>query len=365
MKIPWANPYFADEELDEVIDTVKSTWLTMGQKVKQFEDKISNFIGVKHCIAVNSGTAALDVALKVLNIQPGDEVIVPAMAYIATANAVLYQHATPIFTDVDEKTYNMDPNDVVKKITGRTKCILPIDYGGQGADFDALRKIADEHNLFLVEDGAPGFGGEYRGKKLCSFGHISITSFHAAKVFTTVEGGMLFTDNDQWNRIARIIRTQGEDPERKYLHPYLGHNYRLTDLHAAVGLAQIARMKEVLEKRAALAEYYTKNLKGINCITTPYVAPGNKHAWFLYPILVDNRDAVKHCLADNGVDTNVSWPMPVYEQPFYQKYAHDECPVAERITQKILCLPMYYTMTTQEQDYVIENIKKAVDKFMD
>ncbi len=365
MKIPWANPYFSDEELAGVVDTVKSTWLTMGPKVKQFEDKISDFIGVKHCIAVNSGTAALDVALKVLNIQPGDEVIVPAMAYIATANAVLYQHATPIFVDVDEKTYNMDPNDVMKKISSKTKCILPIDYGGQAADFDALRKIAGEHNLYLVEDGAPGFGGEYRGKKLCSLAHISITSFHAAKVFTTVEGGMVFTDNDEWGRIARILRSQGEDPDRKYYHLYLGHNYRLTDLHAAIGLAQIARMKEVLAKRATLAEYYTKNLKGIKSITTPYVAPGNKHAWFLYPILVKHRDAVKQCLADNDIGTNISWPMPVYKQPFYQKYARDKCPVAERITQTILCLPMYYTMTAKEQDYVIENIRAAVGKFTD
>lgn len=365
MKIPWANPYFSEGELDEVIDTVKSTWLTMGPKVRQFEDKISNFIGVKHCVAVNSGTAALDVALKVLNIQPGDEVIVPAMTYIATANAVLYQHATPIFVDVDEKTYNMDPNDVMRKVTGKTKCILPIDYGGQGADFDALREIADEHNLYLVEDGAPGFGGEYRGKKLCSLGHISITSFHAAKVITTVEGGMLLTDNAQWDRIARIVRSQGEDPDRKYLHPYLGHNYRMTDLHAAVGLAQIARIKEVLKKRAALAEYYTKNLKGIKSITTPYVAPGNKHAWFLYPVLVEHRDAVRQYLADNGIGTNVSWPVPVYKQPFYQKYAKGECPVAERITKTILDLPIYYTMTTKEQDYVIENIRAAMGKLTD
>jgi len=364
VKIPWANPYFSDEELDEVVDTVKSTWLTMGPKVKQFEHKIADFIGVKHCIAVNSGTAALDVALKVLDIQPGDEVIVPAMTYIATANAVLYQHATPVFADINEKTYNVDPSDVVKKITGKTKCILPIDYGGQGADFEKLRGIADKYNLYLVEDGAPGFGGEYRGKRLCSLGHISITSFHAAKVFTTVEGGMLFTDNDEWARIARIIRSQGEDPDRKYYHPYLGHNYRLTDLHAAIGLAQITRIKEVLGKRAALAEYYTKNLTGIKSITTPYVASGNKHAWFLYPIRVEHRDAVKQYLADHGIGTNISWPMPVYRQPLYQRYAGDECPVAERVAKTILNLPMYHTMTTAEQDYVIENIRAAVNKFM-
>ena len=307
----------------------------------------------------------MDVALKVLDIQPGDEVMVPAMTYIATANAVLYQYATPIFVDIDEKTYNMDPNDVMRKLTNKTKCILPIDYGGQGADFDALREIADEHNLYLVEDGAPGFGGEYKGKKLCSLCDISITSFHAAKIFTTVEGGMLFTDNDEWDRVARIVRNQGEDPDRKYYHTHLGHNYRLTDLHVAVGLAQIARIKEVLEKRAALAEYYTRNLKAIKSIITPYVAPGNKHAWFLYPLLVEHRDAVKQYLADNGIGTNISWPLPVYKQPFYQKYARGECPVAERITKTILNLPMYHTMTIEEQDYVIENIKKAVDKFTD
>lgn len=361
MQVPWAMPYINGEELNEIIETVKSGWLSMGPRVERFEQIISEFIGVKHCIAVNSGTAALDIALKVLDIQPGDEVIVPAFTYIATANSVLYQHAVPVFADVDPRTYTLDSNDVIRKITSKTKCLLPVDYAGQAADFDALREIAIKHHLHIVEDGAPGFGGEYKGRKLCSLGDVSIASFHMAKIFTTVEGGMVFTNDDELAKLARMIRSQGEDPNRKYYHPILGHNYRMSDLHAAVGLAQMKRIKEILSKRAELSLYYTEHLKDCSGIIIPHVAEGNKHAWFLYPILVNNRDVVKNYLSEKGISINVSWPLPVYEQEFYKQLKTEPCRVTEDITKKILCLPLYYTMKQDEQDYVIDCLKRAVE----
>ncbi len=361
MHIPWARPYIDKEELDEVIDSVKSTWITMGPKVKKFEEEMAGYIGVRHGIAVSNGTAALDVALKALEIQPGDEVIIPAMTYIATANAVLYQHAGPVLADIKPDTFNIDPDDVLKKITKKTRCIMPIDYGGQGADYDALTRIAREHNVHLLVDGAPSLGGEYKGKKLCSFGDIATTSFHAAKIMTTGEGGMVFTDDDELDRKSRIIRNQGEDPQRKYYHPLLGHNYRMTDLHAAIGLAQFRKLTAILKKRAALAEYYNKNLRdSTDIIKLPYVAPGNKHAWFLYTVLVDNGDKVEKYCKSKGVELRRSWPLPIHRQPIYRSITGGSYPVAEDVTRRILNLPMYFAMTREEQDYVINHLKDAV-----
>ena len=364
MRVPWAKPYIGEEELDEVVDSIKSTWVTMGPKVKKLEEGLSGYLGVKHAIAVNSGTAALDVALKALDVKPGDEVIIPAMTYIATANAVLYQHAKPVLADINPDTYTIDPEDVSRKITNKTKCIMPIDYGGQGADYDALMRIAEEHADHLVVDGAASIGGEYKGRKLCSFGKIAITSFHAAKIMTTVEGGMVFTNDDELVRRSQIIRNQGEDPQKKYYHTLLGHNYRMTDLHAAIGLAQFRRLADILRKRADLAEYYSKNLQDCaDVIKLPYVAPYNKHAWFLYTILVDNCDAVEEYCKSKGIDLRRSWPIPIHKQPIYRDIiGNTSYPVAEKVSARVLNLPMYYTMIQEEQNYVIKHLKDAVKR---
>lgn len=365
MRIPWAMPYIGKEELDEVVDTIKSTWVTMGPKVEKLEKGISSYVGVKHGIAVSNGTAALDVALKMIGIQPGDEVIIPALTYIATANAVLYQHAKPVLADIDPKTYNIDPNSVAEKITSETKCIMPIDYGGQGSDYDALTKLAQDHNIYLVVDGAESLGGEYKGRQLCSFGRVSTTSFHAAKLITSVEGGMVFTNDDELADRARIIRNQGEDPRKKYYHTLLGHNYRMTDLHAAVGLAQFKRIDDIIKKRASIAEYYSKNLEDCaDAITLPYVAPYNKHAWFFYAVLVDNGDAVERYLNEKGIGIRRGWPLPIHHQPIYEDILSGcSYPVAERVAKSVLNLPMYYAMTEEEQDYVITHLKDAVKEY--
>ena len=362
-KIFWAETYIDEDELNEVIETVKSTWISKGPKVKKFEELVRSRINSKHCVAVNSGTAALDIALKILEIGPGDEVIVPAMTYIATANSVLYQHAIPIFADIEPKTFTIDPEDVRKKITDKTKAIIAVDYAGHGADYQKLREVIGEKKIYLIEDGAPGFGGEQNKKKLCSLGDIGITSFHTAKIFTSAEGGMLFTDNNNYAEKARIILNQGEDPHQKYYHPVLGHNYRMTDLHASIGLAQVARFDVVLEKRKQLAEYYTEKINLLTSfISTPSVLPNNKHAWFLYPLIIENRDEVFNLLKEKGITTNVSWPMPIYRQPYYKKFFKEICPVAEEMTKKVLCLPMYYSMSHDDQDYVIRNLVDVVEK---
>ena len=363
-KIPFAVPHIGEQEENEVAETVRSTWLTMGPRVKAFEEQVASYVGAKHAIAVSSGTAALDVALKVLGISPGEEIIVPAFTYIATANAVLYQHAVPVFAEIDPRTFNIDPDDVARKITAKTRCIVSIDYGGQSADYDALRNIADEHGIYLVQDGAHSIGAEYKGRRLCNFGAINTISFHAAKVVTSVEGGMVITDDDNFARLARIIRNQGEDPVQKYYHVLLGHNYRMTDLHAAVGLKQFARLPNLLQKRKEIAASYTEQLKQLEGdVTVPYVEPWNKHAWFFYGILIENRDEVVRYLKSKGIDTRIAWPLPVNKQPLYMAtHGNMRYPAAEEVSRRILNLPLYPEMKEEERAYVLIHLKDAIAK---
>ncbi|MGH2683830.1 MAG: aminotransferase class I/II-fold pyridoxal phosphate-dependent enzyme [Actinomycetota bacterium] len=360
--IPFAVPNLGEEEECEVVDAFRSTWLSMGPRVRAFEEQVASYLGTKHAIAVNSGTAALDVALKVLGIRPGDEVIIPAFTYIATANAVLYQHAVPVFADIDPRTFNIDPNEVVERITAKTKCLISIDYGGHSADYDALRRITEEHGIYLLQDGAHSIGADYKGQKLCTLGAINTISFHAAKVVTSIEGGMIITDDDDFASAARIIRNQGEDPAKKYHHVLLGHNYRMTDLHAAIGLRQFARLSDLLKKRKEVADYYTRQLNELRgAVTIPHVEPEITHAWFFYPILVNNRDEVVHYLKSKGIDTRIAWPLPVNKQPVYAPtHGHLHYPVTEAVSSRILNLPIYPEMTDRDLDYVIIHLKDAI-----
>jgi perosamine synthetase len=312
-------------------------------------------------VAVNNGTSALDIALKILEVGPEDEVIVPAFAYIATPNSVRFQGATPVFADVDAVTYNLDPADVEKKMTSRTKAIIAIDYAGQAAPWDELRQVADAKGVALVEDAAPAFGGWYGKKALCTLGDISITSFHAAKTFTSIEGGMLFLKSERDANLAKMIRSHGESPTEKYVHPVLGHNFRLSDLHAAIGLAQLNRFKAVLARRSEVAATYDQLLANVDGVTPPTVLPGNVHSWFLYPVLVDkDRDLVRQRLAEAGVGTNVSWPLPVYRQQHLAKFFVEECPVTELLCKQILCLPVFYQLTRSEQELVVETLDECI-----
>lgn len=361
-EVPWAKPYIGRAEREEVLESIESTWITQGPKVERFEATVADYVGSEYSIAVNSGTAALDVALKAIDVQPGDEVIIPAMTYITTANAVRYQHATPVLADISSETYNIDPEAVRENVTDDTVAIVAMDYGGQCADYEALNEIADEHDLHVVADAAESLAAERNGRKAGSLADISITSFHAAKLVTSAEGGMVFTDDEELHRRARVIRNQGEDSDEKYRHVMLGHNYRMTDLHAAVGLAQFDRIDEIADKRSKLAEQYTAALRDhADVVDLPYVAPENEHAWFLYPVVLDNRDEVKAQLEENGVSTRITWPYPVHQQPLYrERFAGERYLVAEQLSQGVLSLPMFYQMTDEQQEHVVAELGDAV-----
>ncbi len=364
-EIPWSKFYYNEDEKKQVLEVFATGWFSSGPKVEELEKRMAEYVGVKYAVAMSTGTAALDVALKILGVQSEHEVIIPAMTYIATANAVSYQNAVPVFADIDPQTYTINPGEIERLITPQTRCIIPVDYAGHAADYDRINTIARKHKIAVLEDGAPGLCGEYKGRKLCSFGDMAITSFHVAKIFSTIEGGMLFTNNKEHYKRARIIRWQGEDPVKKYYHPEVGFNYRMTDLHAAIGLAQTSpqRMSAVLNHRRQGAQYYLKRLANVPGMTLPFVSPDCVHPWFLFPVLVPSRDKIQQFLLDHGVKANVSWPLPIYKQEAYAAYRHCFCPVAEKVTASVLCLPLFYQITREEQDYVIEMLLRGFKKF--
>ncbi len=366
MQVPWANPWLDEEEKRELIETFDSTWLSMGPRTKAFEERMREYIGVKHAIAVSNGTVALDLALKGMHIGPGDEVIVPAMTFIATVSAVLYQNAVPVFADIELDTYNIDPASIEKLITKKTKCIVYIDYGGNPADHDALRNISKKYKIPLLHDAAQSLGGSYQGQRLCKQGLVATTSFHTAKLMTTIEGGMIFTEDDGIAAHLRMMRNQGEDPQQKYIHKVLGTNARMTDLQAAIGLKQMDKFLAILKRRKEIAEFYYSKFSASKHIKLPLVRAGAVSAWFFAPILIENRDAVARQLNEVGIATRIAYPMPAYEQPFFDTYRDKnriyDCPNAKWMTQRVLNLPLFHQITEDQLNYVVDHVLKTVEK---
>src|SRR5438067_2475416 len=363
MQIPWAEPVLDEREIEAVVATMRSGWVGMGPRVKQFEARLAEYVGVPHAIAVNTENAALDTCLKALGVARADGVILPALSYINGAFAVTYQAARPVLADVDPRTFCLDPEDVERRITPRTRAIVAIDYGGQVADWGALGEIARRHGLSLVENAAGSLGGSWRGKMAGSFGDLAMTDFHAAKLLTTVEGGMIFTADAELAARCRIVRGQGEDPTQKYRHSMVGNNFRMTDILAAIGLVQLDRLPDLLARRTRVCESYNHLLADQqDLIELPYLAPERVHGWFFYSILVDRRDEVERRLKERGVDTRVAWRVPIYRQPVYASSFRSDTyyPVAERVAARVLNLPLFAAMSDEQQDHVVEAIRDAV-----
>lgn len=360
--IPWAKPFLGDEEIAAVHTTLTDRRLSMGATVKAFEEDAAALVQREHAIAVANGSVALDLAMKLVNVGPGDEVLVSALSYIATSNCIVWQGATPVFCDVDPVTLNIDPDEVARRVTPRTKALLVADYCGSPVDYTLLLAICEDRGIELVVDGAQSLGAYHLGTPTCALGAVSTTSFHTAKAMLTGEGGMVFTDREELAERARKMRGQGEIPGRKYVHDTLAWNYRLTEMAAAIGRVQLSRADDVLSHRAALAERYAKELEAL-----PEVAPTGHYrdgrpAWFSYAIRVPNRDAVAHSLAEQGVETRSLYPVPAYRQPIpeYAGFANELRPHAERASGEVLNLPMFYEMTFAEVDEVVASLATAL-----
>lgn len=350
MNIPWSIPNVLTDDIESIIRVLNSGWLSMGPEVKNFEKNLSSFIGIKYAVGVNTGTAALDIALKCINIQKEDEVIIPVLTYISTGNVVLYNSGKPVFIDIDD-TLNIDPYLIEEKITDKTKAIMNIDLGGNPSNYSELQKISKKYNIPLIVDGAQSLGSKYHGKNCCTHGLINIASFHAAKILTTIEGGMVFTDDFKIYELAKTIRSQGEN--KKYIHDVLGNNYRMIDICAALGNSQIKKFKKIIKSRNEKAKYYKENLKNV---TFPKELKNTYNSHFLFIILSDKRDKLNKHLNKNGIDTRITYPMPINEQMIFRKYSKKTYQKAKKASQKIISIPIYHSLTIKEQDYIINKI---------
>ena len=352
--IPIAKPLIGEEEKRAVVEVLESGQLAQGPKVQEFEERFAALCGVKHAVATSSGTTALLTALLAHRIGPGDEVITAPFTFIASANSILFTGAKPVFADIDENSYNIDPDLIEKRVTEQTKAILPVHLYGCPCDMDRIMDIADRHGLIVIEDACQAHGASIQGKRVGSFG-TGCFSFYPTKNMTTAEGGMITTDDDEIAQRARLIRNHGQS--RLYHHESLGYNFRMTELQAALGLVQLEKLTEWTRKRIENAAYLTERLRNV---VTPRVREGFVHVYHQYTIRVNgNRDEALEKLTTGGVGARVYYPLPVHRQPFYRELGfNDSLPVSERMSEEVLSLPVHPALTPGELDKIVSEVSR-------
>lgn len=358
--IPVARPILGREEIDAVVSVLQSGHLVQGELVERFEQRFAEFVGARHAVAVSSGTAALHVALLAHGVGPGDEVITTPFTFAATANAVLYTGAKPVFVDIHEDTFNIDPDLIAARITSRTKAILPVHLYGHPADMQAIGDIAARRGLAIVEDAAQAHGAAIDGRMVGCVG-TACFSFYATKNVTTAEGGMVTTDDDHIADQLRMLRSHGQ--RQRYHHEILGFNYRLTDLQAAIGLVQLERLQELTERRIANARFLTERLPPA---ITPRTRPGCRHVYHQYTIRVPAcRDDVVRQLSAAGVGTSIHYPRPVHKQKLYLDLGYrDELPVAERASREVLSLPVHPSLSNGDLEIIARAVSQQVEPLL-
>ena len=373
MYIPYGTQSISEEDIQAVVDVLRSDYLTTGPVVKKFEKKVAEYTGAKYAVAVSSGTAALHAACFAAGIKKGDEVITSPFTFAASANCVLYCGAKVVFADIGRRTYNISPEEIEKKITPRTKAVIPVHYAGQPCDMDAIYSIAEKHNLAVIQDAAHALGADYKGKKVGSMPGMAVLSFHPVKHITTGEGGMVLTDNEKYYQRLLLFRSHGITRDSSLLHKdeggwyyeqqELGYNYRITDIQCALVISQMDRLDSFIARRCLLARRYDEAFKDIKGITTPYQAEGCNSSWHLYTIQVENRKEVFDILKETGIGVNVHY-IPVYMHPYYCEngYSNVKCGNVEEVYRHIISLPLYPRLTEEQQDYVIGKVIEAVDR---
>lgn len=369
--IPITKPLFDSWEEKAVIQVLRSGWVTQGPKVAEFEDLVCKYTDAKYAVATTSATTALSLSLHMLGIGPGDEVIVPSFSFIATTNVAIHVGAKPIFVDIDPRTYNIDPQKIEAAITKKTRAIIPVDQIGLPCDLDEIYKIAKRHKLHVVEDAACALGSIYKEKKIGSFGELVCFSFHPRKAITTGEGGMITTNNKRYADKLRILRHQGmsvsdvaRHKSKKIIresYPVIGYNFRMSDIQAAVGVEQMKKLPKILRKRAELAKRYTKAFSGTGNITPPFVPEGYVHNWQSYMVRLKSgvkitRDKLMQKLLDDGISSRTGIMMAHKEPPYRKMYPKLILPETESANKETVVLPLYYQMTNNEQDYVIDKV---------
>lgn len=373
--IPYGKQTIEQDDIQAVVDVLKSDFLTTGPKIAEFEQTVADYVGAKYAVAISNGTSALHAACFAAGIEPGDEVITTPLTFAASANCVLYCGGTPVFADVDPKTYNIDPEDIQRKITDRTKAIIAVHLAGQPCDMDAIHSIAREHGLIVIEDGAHALGSVYKGKKVGSMSDMTTFSFHPVKPITTGEGGMIVTDNEDFYKKMILFRSHGitrddsmmirNDGPWFYQQFNLGYNYRITDIQCALGCSQMKKLDRFLARRKEIVARYNEAFADCDNIITPYQLSDTESGWHLYIVQVKkcDRRQVFENMREKGIGVNVHY-IPVYMHPYYQEHGYENvhCANAEEIYSHIISLPLYPGLTSEQQDYVIDTLKSLCEE---
>jgi perosamine synthetase len=362
--IPIAKPVLGKEEVEAVRKVFESGILVQGERIRLFEEEFAEYIGVEHAVAVANGTLALDAALKALGIGPGDEVVTSAFSFVASGNCVLFQAAKPVFADINPRSFNIDPSDVAEKITPQTKAIIPVHLFGQPAEMGALKEIAEDYRVALVEDAAQAHGAEVKGRKAGGLGDIGCFSLYATKNMTTGEGGVITTNNGELAKKTRLIINHGDTG--KYNHTVLGYNYRMNEASAAVGSVQLKKLDKLNEKRRMNAKALTDGIKKISGLTPPHVNDDVKHVFCQYVVRVEedfplSRDKLSEQLRERGVGAAVHYPTPIYRQPLYRGLGYEKtiCQVAEDVCKRVLSLPVHPSVTEEDIKYIVDVLKEV------
>ncbi len=350
--IPIARPWIGEEEKKEVEKVLDSGMLASGEWVKRFEKEFASYIGVKHALSTTNGTQALILSLIAVGVE-GKEVLVPSFTFIASATSIIAAGGRPVFVDVDERTYNIDPEDVRKKITENTVAIMPVHLYGQAANMDEIMEIAEENSLYVIEDAAQAHGAEWRGKKAGGIGHIAAFSFYPTKNMTTGEGGMITTNDDALAESVTMLRNHGQ--RERYLHVALGWNFRMTNIAAAIGLVQLKKLDRANEMRRNNAKYYDEGLA--DNVIVPYVDERAKHIYHQYTIRVKNREKLIEEFKKEGIGFGIYYPMGNHEQPIMKELGYTtRLPVTERICKEVISIPVHPLITEGDREKIVKVI---------
>ena len=372
--IPYGHQWIDEEDIEEIVKVLKSDWITTGPKIEEFENALCKYIGCKYAVAVNSGTSALDIAVQTLNLPRDSEIITTPFTFVATSNAVLYNNLKPVFVDIEKDTRNINPGEIRKKITDKTKAIIYVDYAGHPCDIDEIKDIAEEHDLYLIEDACHALGAEYKGRKTGNFADMTAFSFHPVKHITTGEGGAVVTNNKNFYERLTMLRNHGIDksaldrfgPKAGWAYDlkFLGRNYRMTDFQAALGISQLKKLGRFIRRRKEIVRMYNEAFEGITGVETPIVKPYVKHAWHIYTVLLTgiNRDEFFSKMRERNIGVNVHY-IPIYRFSYYQEYFNfnpKDFPVTEEVFERIITLPLYPKMEDDDVNMVVEGVEKCI-----
>ena len=379
--LPFHVPFIEEEDLRAVEAVLKSGWITTGPKVQEFEQAFARFLGARHAVAVSSCTAALHLALDAIGLKAGEEVLVPTLTFTATAEVVAYFKARPVLVDCEPRFFNIDIHDAQKKITPKTRAVIPVHFAGQPCDMDGLLELAHQRHLVVIEDAAHALPAKYRGRYIGTLSPLTAFSFYATKTITTGEGGMVTTDDDALAARIRLMGLHGmsRDAWKRYSAEgswryevlEAGYKYNLTDMQAALGLVQLNKCERMWKRRAELADRYSRGLSSLEAFRIPQLAPHVQHAWHLYFVLVEptvlkiQRDQVIEELRQRGIGTAVHF-IPLHFHPYYQRewgYRVGQFPVAEAYFERCISLPIFPGMTDGDADRVIESLRDIAAKF--